>query len=389
MKIEVAKADLYNALSVAGITVGSGNDLSGHYLFRIKDEAVEVLTFDLRVFSRAPVTPATFEGEEGDAFTVESWRLDRWMAGVSANKPLVLEKMEDGEVSVSGERSKIRLRSLDPSKFPFWDGLLEAAEEVGTVSPQSLAQALSCSRWFVSADDTSKPELCQIEAVEGILWATDRRALSSVEMPRLPDLSMRLPGKDVPSVIRFLSEKTTQENPIEIKQAERSDDAGGGACALFVRPDGSYVGVTRPSSSFPTLNVDRDAEDQVRLTLSREEFNAAIDVLLAGAPKDHESVTFIYDNDAKTVHLSMPCEAGDVDDYPLSTAKVSNGDEWNADFTIDYAYLKGIADTFNLSEIDLGITERGRGGFVSFRHTDGEEGDTEANNYYSVIVWRT
>ena len=56
MNIEVAKKDLEVALKVASTTVGSGSDLSSHYLFRFREGQAEVLSYDMRVFSRAPFT---------------------------------------------------------------------------------------------------------------------------------------------------------------------------------------------------------------------------------------------------------------------------------------------------------------------------------------------
>jgi hypothetical protein len=389
MKIEVAKSDLESALEVPRMAVGSGDDLTSHYLFRVKGGQVEVLTYDQRVFGYSRVQGAKVDADDDEAFTVDAWRLDKWLGAVQAAKPLILSSDGEGVVTVAGGRSKIRLRSLDPKKFRFWDGLYESAQEVGKIDPGSLARALTCSRWFVGADDTNKPELCQVEAVEGVLWATDRRALTSVEMPRLPDLAIRVPGGDVSRLVKFLTDKRTQEElSIEIRQAERPFEEGGGGCAFFHRPDGTYLGVMRPMSTFPTLNVDRDAEDQATLKINREEFNAALDVLLAGAPKGFPSVTFTHDTEKGVVTLQMPCEAGDVVTFPLQQVTVTNGDAWDSDFTIDYAYLKGIADTFKLTELDLGVNKRGRGGYVSFRYSDDEE-DGKGNRYYSVIVWRT
>jgi hypothetical protein len=132
------------------------------------------------------------------------------------------------------------------------------------------------------------------------------------------------------------------------------------------------------------LDVDREAVDDATLTLDRDELNAGLAVLLASAPKGHESVSFRNDKDGGGVYISMPCEAGGSDEYPLSLASVKG--DFDQDFTIDFPYLQGISDTFGLSTLDLGVNKRGRGGFVSFRSSDeGESG----NNYYTVIVWRT
>jgi hypothetical protein len=389
MKIEVAKSDLESALEVPRISVGSGDGINSHYLFRVKDGEVEILTYDTSVFGFSRLKGAKVAADDGESFTVDAWRLDKWLGAVRTEKPLTLSSSGDGVVSIKGGRSKLRLRSLDPKKWRYWDGLYAEAEGVGKIAPGSLARALTCSRWFVGGDDTGKPELCQVEAVEGVLWATDRRALTSVELPRLPELSIRVPGTDVSRLVKFLEQKRTQEElSVEIRQAERAFEDGGGACAFFHRPDGSYLGVMRPTSNFPTLNVDRDAEDQANLKLNREEFNNGLEVLLSGAPKGHSSVSFSYDGDKDRVVLQMPCEAGDVMTFPLQQVTVENGDQWESDFTIDYAYLKGIADTFKLNDIDLGVNKRGRGGYVSFRYSDEDE-DGKGNRYYSVIVWRT
>ena len=113
MNVEVAKSDLEVALSVAGVSVDtSASDLSSHYLFRTRNNQVEILSYGPRIFSRFPLA-ATCDGEDGDAFTVESWRLDKWMAG-ARDGVLSLSSQGSGDVKVSDGRSTIRLRSLDP-----------------------------------------------------------------------------------------------------------------------------------------------------------------------------------------------------------------------------------------------------------------------------------
>ena len=387
MKIEVTKSALQAALSVARNTVGSENDIALHYLFRYRGGEMEVLSSSTQVFSCGRMETVAVEGEDGDAFTAEAWRLDRWAAGVSGDKNLTLEGLEGGEVAVKGNRSRIRLRSLDPKRFPFWDTLLESAVDVGEIAPQSLSRALSCSRWFVSTDDTEKPELCQIEAIKGVLWATDRRALSTVKVASIPELGIRVSNKSVPVLVKFLADKTTQENPIQVREAFRPESDGGGGYAFFVRPDGSYLGITRPRSSFPQIDLDSSEVDQSVLQFSREEFNSAIDVLLAGAPKSYTTVIFDYDQKADEVRMKMPCEAGGENEYVLMTAQVEEPDAWDTPFRVDYSYIKGIAETFSLDDVRIGVNKRGAGGYISFRHQDDEDGG-DANSYYSVVVWR-
>jgi hypothetical protein len=383
MNIEVAKQDLEVALKIASLTVGSGSDLSSHYLFRLHGGQVEVLSYDMRVFSRAPFT-AVVDGEDGDAFTVEAWRLDKWISSVG-DGVLTLSSDEKGEVVAKGPRSKVKLRSLDASRFPYWDGLMAQAEDVGDISPSTLYRALSLSKHFVSSDDTSRPEICQAEATDGVLKATNRRAVSSVTVRDLPDLDLRVPGKDLSVILKFLSDKTTQESSVSVKQASRPDGAGGGAAAIFLRPDGSYIGVSRPTVAMPKLPIEEEDSDMT-LSIDVVEFNGAVDVLLSSAPKGHEAVSFSVGEDG-TLYLAMPSEAGGIDEYPMIQSVATGLDDLS--FSMDYSYVGAIADMFDLDTLAFGVHQRGRGGYVSFSYED--EGSTEdsGNHYYTVIVWRS
>lgn len=383
MNIEVAKSDIEVALKVVSLTVGSGSDLSSHYLFRQRDGQMEVLSYDMRVFSRAPFT-ATVEGEDGDAFTVEAWRLDKWISSVG-DGVLTLTCDDQGQVTAKGPRSKIKLRSLDASRFPYWDGLMAQAEDVGDVTPGTLYRALHLTKHFVSSDDTSRPEICQTEATEGVLKATNRRAVSCVTVRDLPELDLRIPGKDITIVLKFLSDKVTQESDVSVKRASRPDGSAG-AAAVFLRPDGSYVGVSRPTVAMPKLPIQVEESDTT-LTIDVNEFNGAVDVLLASAPKGHAAVSFST-GEGGTLYLAMPSEAGGKDEYPMIQS-VATGFGEGLSFTMDYSYVGNIADMFDLDSVSFGVHERGRGGYVSFAYED--EGATEdsGNHYYTVIVWHS
>ena len=385
MNIEIAKTDLCAALRVASLTVGSGSDLSSHYLFRAvpgdgDESSVEVLSYDMRVFSRAPVCGASvaFDPESPNAFTVEAWRLDKWVASVG-DGVLTLTSDGKGNVRAKGPRSKITLRSLDPTKFPYWDGLIGNAREVGTVDPSVLSRALSLSQYFVSTDDTSRPEICQTEANDGVLQATNRRAVSSIKVRSLPSLNLRISGKDLPAVLRFLGDKATQG--LVVQEASRSE--GAGSCSIFLRPDGSYLGVSRPTATMPKLDL-KPEETSSNIVLKVDEFSGAIAVLLASAPKGHQAVTFKSQEGALV--LSMPSAAGGEDAYPLvHSTETGLGD---TTFSFDYGYVRSIADLFDLDTVTFGVHPRNRGGYVSFSHED-DESDANSNQYHTVIVWRT
>jgi DNA polymerase III sliding clamp (beta) subunit (PCNA family) len=380
VKIDVAKVDLETALAVSALTVGSGTDLSSHYLFRKTDRGVEVLTYDMRTFSAAPLK-CNVEGDE--PFTVEAWRLDKWLSGV-ADGVLTIASDTNGDVTAKGTKGRVRLRSLDPNKFPYWDRLVSEAVSNGKISPSTLQRAVNVSKCFVSTEDTQKPEICQIEAINGILWSTDRRALSHVRVD-MPGLNMRIPGKDIPTLVRFLSLKDTLHNDVELLTSERSANDGGGACFLLRRADGGYVGFSRPNAQFPKLDVNPDAEDSASFVLDMADFKSAVSVLSASAPKNHETVRLRY-LDGRVL-ASMPSEAGGEDDYPLTVkGDTVNGESFAEGFTVGHNYLRSIADAFGVAEIKLGVNRRGKGGFIGVRHRDPQE--TGATDYYAVLVWK-
>ena len=165
---------------------------------------------------------------------------------------------------------------------------------------------------------------------------------------------------------------------------EGTREGSAGAAVIFRRPDGSYIGVSRPTSAMPKLPIEVD-ERTMSLSLNVDEFMGGVDVLLASAKKGHETVTFASKDGVLTI--SMPSDAGGDDEYPLITSTETGlGD---ITFGIDYAYIKSLADHFDLDTVELGVHQRGRGGYVSFLYED--EGSTEdsGNQYHTVIVWRS
>ena len=376
MKIEVAKVDLEDALSVVRNTVsGSGSDLSAHFLFRHRGGVVEVLTYQNRTFSLAPVK-CRVEGTGGGAFTVEAWRLDKWLSGIG--DVAVLLHDENGEVKVTGGRSTIRLRSLDPSKFPYWDGTLSGATNQGTVPALRLASAIGYAKQFVSTEDTTRPEIAQIEAIEGAIWSTDRRAVSIVKVEALPESSLRIAGKDLPAVVKFLSSKPTVDGDVTVFETD--------AAVFFVRPDGAHVGAARPAVAFPRLKVDEN-DGEVWVQIPAADFKSAISVLSASSTKGNERLTFRAGLSGQSVILSMTSEAGGEDEYPIELSGYEGMENFPEDgFTVDYGHLLGLISHFNLDALDIEVFRKGKGGYIAFRRGGKESNE---NSYFSVIVWRT
>jgi len=389
MKIQVAQQDLETAISTVRFAVGKDADLSSHYLFRLSGGVLKVNSFSRQTFASAPIISKVDNAEDGDAFTVEAWRLEKWVAAVGEGL-LTLEYEGNGDVRCKGPHSRIRLRSLDPTKWPTNDNLMASAEEMGTIDGAALNRALALCKFFMSDEDTTKPEIAQVESRAGVLWASDRRSILKIDLP-LTGLDIRIPSSDVNTVSRFLGGKDS----ITIKNSDRDLSVGGGGSTTFWKSDGSYFGVSRPVLEFPDLKIPSDQNPPVQLTLDREEFAVALSVLLAGAPKGHSDVTFSYNSGQ--VYASMPCEAGGLDEYPLEKSVLAGDmDNWT-DFTIRTRYLEGVASTFGLDTLSLGVYKKARGGYVEFRVNapEGEDGEElfgnkfpDDNRYTAIILWK-
>jgi len=372
MKIEVAKSDLESALSVVSATVASsGSDFSSHYLFRVKDGGVQILTYLHRTFSLVPLK-CRHEGDEGSAFTVEAWRLDKMLSGIG-NVAITLLVDDKGEVKVQGGRTTIRLRSLDPSKYAYWDNTLASAEATGSIAAGSLLAGLGYSKRFVSPEDTTRPEIAQVEAMGDFVWSSDRRAVSMVKIGGLTETHLRVSGKDLPAVLKFL---TITDDLIEVLESDSS--------VIFRRTDGAHVGAQRPNAQFPSLKVD-DVEGKVKFELSSDDLRSAINVLSASSRKDNERTRFTTRKG--NIVLSMECEAGGEDEYEITPSSSSGLDEFPAEgFSVDYPHILGFIDHFSLDTLPLEVHRKGKGGYVAFRRGTTEE---DGNSYFSVVVWRT
>ena len=75
MKVTVSKNDLKEALSKASSTLGKGEDITSHFLLKIKNETqCDVLSCDPpRMFSITPLAGVKCEGE--GQFTIDGKRL--------------------------------------------------------------------------------------------------------------------------------------------------------------------------------------------------------------------------------------------------------------------------------------------------------------------------
>ncbi len=135
----------------------------------------------------------------------------------------------------------------------------------------------------------------------------------------------------------------------------------------------------------PKLPISAESSE-VFLTLDIDEFMGGVAVLQASAKKDKAGLVRFARKDESLV-ISMPSDAGGMDEYPLITSTEDGLDD--VVFTLDHTYIKSLADQFNLDSIRLGVHQRGRGGYVSFLHDEGSDDDGVGNQYHTVIVWHS
>ncbi len=383
MQIKVSGTDLSSALNVVSLCVNSKDDTSSHFLFRYKGGSLQVLSYSSRVFSLSPII-AEVEAEEGESFTVEAWRLNKWVNSVGHNGVFTLTSNESGEVTAKSGKSKLKFRSLDPSRFRTWDKVFDSSKVVGKVSPVKLSEALMVSKLFVSQDDTIKPQYCQVVSWDSTLISTNRRSMSAAVIP-YPGLNFRIPSKDIGTLIKFLNDKNTVESELEVRESSRPKEEGGGEFDFFVRPDGSYFGSSRLSAKVVRLETPRrDTEVLNSVVLNVEEFKQAIEVLLASAPKGHDAVKIV--SNGSDIVASMPSEAGGEDSYPFSISSYKG--ESSVTFSVEYSYLLSLADLFSTDTLTLGVFSAGDGGYLSLHHDDPVVGDQTGNSYSIGVLWK-
>ena len=369
MKISVSKSDLESALKIAQIGIaGSGMDLSSHFLFRKKGDGVEIRSFNQRICATVPLQ-CEYDGEEGDAFTVEGWRLVTWLSAVG-DVTIEIEQVSDSEIRVSNPKAHVHLASLDPAKFPSWDKTLADSKIVATVPSERLLSAFSYAKEFISDNDTTRPEISQIEFMKGSVWATDRMAVTLITLEGVEDSSLRIHGKDIPSVNKFLGAKGTEE--VEILEHERM--------TFFRRADGATLGASRPIAQFPSLNLSKDGDDAIQWTIRTKELLQGIKQLSASAEKENKKLRFSFKDGQ--VLIGVTSTTGKEETFPLECIEQLNSEDLPEEgFWLNYRYIEHIVDHFGGDTIKFGINQRGKGGFVRFLHSVG------GDEYLTVVVW--
>ena len=390
MKIEVAKRDLEAALQVVSISASStGSDLTTHFVFRTKDDLVEVLSNNGRLGASAPFI-AKAEGE--GAFTVESWRLNKWISAVE-DAALTLEA-KDGAVTATSPKGDVVFQSLDPSSFPYWDDSFDSAEEGVKLSAKRLGAALSHAKLFISDKDTTSPKLAVTEILENNLQSTDKGALALVTLrkktgddsdgnaeyePEMVGSNLRIHGKDLAQVLSFLG--TCGDEAVQLREGDR---------ALFMeREDGAVFNVGRPRHAFPELDMDDSPDDPHWWQVKTSDLKSAIGALAAAAAREDRRMSFNFTENMVSMKMTATSGAKNILHLePLDHGSLEEATPMPEDgFEISYPYLLSLLSQYKDDTITFGlhpqVDDEGkhRGGWTRFREGRGDD------YFVTLLVW--
>jgi len=380
MQFEIAKPDLVQALKFVSSTVAkSDEDLSGHYLFRQvpgSASAVEVLAYDGKISSAARLNCKYTPTEGGaTAFTFEAKRMNIWL-DASPDVALTFE-YADNKVTAYSPMGKQKFDSLDPSKFPYWDSILEESTPKAKVSAVRLRTALQYVRPFLYADETKHPHLCQAQFRDGVLYATDTATAVAIQMSGFEGADFSVSSKAMGALLTFLTQ--CGDGEIEICEHDRMVIYRLGSTAIF--------GESRMHVQFPKLNLGLDLPNQHLWKINRLEFNKNLKFLLSAAPKDADTVTLadVAHSDV-SVNMGMAVAAGGTATLPLactSKATATSGAAALPDkgFRVKHANFLKVLAAQSADDVVMGVNSKGAGGWLRF------EDEAGGDRYFAIVQW--
>ena len=286
MKIEVNKKDLEEALNVASTGLsGTVGEITGHYVFRksTEEDRVEVLSYNGRIGASSVFECQSVDSEDDEAFTVEGWRLNKWLKACRSDNVKIKSSREKVVVKAGNQGT---FQPLDPEAFAFWDDALKDAKLTCTVNASKFRDVLLQSKNFVYEKETQEPKFSVVKAADGVVKASDRNAYSVCTLKGLEKSDFVIHGKDVPTVCHYLQ---TAGETVELLEDDH---------VLFIRSRGRDVmSVGRPSVKFPQIPYDMGDEDVWIWDVPTSNLKAAIQQLSAVADKENTKLHFEYSGD--------------------------------------------------------------------------------------------
>lgn len=390
MKFQVAKCDLEEAMKVVQPSLSSSaEDLSGHFLFRLRPGqpadalVVEVLTYSGRLFSSCPIKAKVLDPTD-QSFTIEGKRLKMWLA-VVPDAALEFGTEDGTTVTAKAPRGTQKFQSLDPTPFPYWDSQVKDAKVTGTPAACRLATALDYAKRFVSDKESTEPNLCVVEVRKGLLWATDRKAITLIRVAGLENCGFRIHGKSLGGFGSFLS-SFPPDNDVEILEHDRS---------LFLRRgDGAMFGEALFNARFPDLNVNVDEDNHHTWALGREDILDSIGFLVAGAAWEDNRLRVRVDPQGGHVTFSMVNKTGDATELVLDPKEMTSGATAlgipTEGFLLDNECLTRILSAWKTQEevrLGINIMEVKQGSKTLLRGYLRFLNDVDGDKYLTIHAW--
>jgi hypothetical protein len=386
VKISVKKRNLDAAIQVATLALGSGEDsnIETHYLIRhnTKTGGTSVLGHGKRLLAEAPLLECVVETDattDYDAITVPGWRLRTWLSAITdGDEDLTIERLSDGTLKGTAKRGSGKFGSLNPKDWRYWDDTFADAKKVASIKGSHFINILTYVKSFVSDQETRSPAIVAVECRDGVLSATDSVGVAVITAPALKDSTLRVHGKDIPTLISFLG--LAGDTDVELLEHDR--------CLFLKLADGRVFGAGRWVHQFPhltSLDPDPSKPSKGSFRLNTADMLGAMKYLLAFAQKDDGDIHFSYGDNKVTLSMRSGSGSKEYDTQVLDCIESTGMDAIKAEghegFTLTKRYVESVATAFGEETMLFRVDVTKKNGYVSFFH------DRDGDSYYTVIVW--
>jgi len=378
MQIVVAKSDLLNSLRLVQSTVvRSANDLSGHYLFRLKPgttDQIEILTYADRCNTTVSVKGSITPSDTANSFTFEAKRLDMWLEAVP-DEAITFEHAA-GTTTITCSLGSQAFGSLDPTSFPYADSLIAQAQQTATIKADSFKSLLARAKPFISVNEAKEANLCQAQFRDSYLYATDRSTAIGIKVPELASAPISVSTKSLNPLLQFLGH--CGDGEISIKEHERIVCYALGDQAVFCESRNTQA-------KFPMLQLGFDQDSPHVWELDVKAVRKTLPFLISAAPTDDTRVLFQeIEGDDQHVNLGMRVQTGGTKYLPLAAKKESQkgAPKIPGTFKLPHEMLVRLLDAASEDTFKLGIHPKGDAGWCRLNDTHGGQ------NCYVVVVWK-
>lgn len=418
MKLTIAKNDLVAAQRAVGSCRSStGSDLSTHYLFKVipadpntgAEQRVEVATYSGQTFASAPIRGASVEGDDADAFTIEGWRLEKWLSAVPEDgKPITFSftPADSKIVEAKVTKGSQQFDSLDPKGFPSWEAVLAKSSVTATIGANLLHSILSYARNFISKDETKHAEQTILECRSGVLYAMNGTQMVMIKSPALENCTMRIHRKDLPSILDFLNTlKGLEVDLLEDQPEEGSEETE--PTTLILRRHSTdpktpvaILGENRFTTAFPELGTP-ESTDHHLWVFPKEDVLDAFPWLESGAANGEDRLRISVKDTTIKLAMQNPRGSWVTLDIESDTPEVqANAPAIPTEgFRVDKDSFKVALLAMPGERPKLGLNKLARGGYLRFvREEDpngvsiengqvnGVEIDSEKRTTYTTVV---